>query len=361
MYILRNKPVFSRLQMIFSNSRKYLHIVRQKYLPQMISAIKKIYSVISVISTLTLFSAFFLFLIGKLGIETSGEDDLIMENIRSQVPDNLTITEIILQDIHGFGNDSVVVLAAQDDWEGDYPIANQMLIFDRVDNDILSQVYNLFGYGSSFKLSYMFSLQDESYDFNSQMNYGYSLDLLDVVELTGDLSKELVVMFMAIPSGSSGYYQIGIFSYSFETHSYFLLGTYPPASGYDLDSDQSRWSAPAPTVLHSKTANQYNYYDKDTLFELEFGTSDDNDFYIVSDTYPPLLVRTCMIWGSESHVEPHRHIISVFRPKYNHEAKELEWTVIFSKETTEYVRYCTEEFVIDFLKENNRYDIVKKL
>ena len=65
-----------------------------------------------------------------------------------------------------------------------------------------------------------------------------------------------------------------------------------------------------------------------------------------------------MIWDEKSHTEPHRHIISVFSPKYNQEKDELEWNVTFSKETTEYIHYCTEEFVIDFLRKNNRYDIV---
>jgi len=313
--------------------------------------IKKIYALISVISTLTIFSAVFLFMIGQAGLESSCDDDLIMCDVKKQIPDNLAITSITIQDIHGFNNDSLVVLAADDDGGSS---ANQLLIFDKVDNGILNQIYNFAGYGSNYKLSYMFSLVSEDDEYEP---FGYALELLDVVELTGDTSKELVVMFMAIPPGTSGYYQIGIFSYSFEKHEYYLVGTYPPVSEYELDQEVHYWSTPAPTVLHAENANQYNLYDKDERFELEYGTYDDNDFYIESDGNL-LLIRTQMIWGEESHPEPHRHIISVFDPRYNQEKDELEWNVVFSKETTEYTRYCTEDFVINFLKENNRYDIV---
>jgi len=323
--------------------------------PRLWKLTKKIYTVISVISTLTIFSAVILFAIGQMGLESSCDDDLIMRNIKKQIPDNLTITSITAQDIHGFGNNSLVVLAADTDAEDDSS-ANQLLVFDKVDNGVLNQIYNFAGYGSNYKLSYMFSLASADDEFKP---FGYALELLDVVELTGDTSKELVVMFMALPPGTSLYYQVGIFSYSFEKGAYYLVGTYPPASGYKLDQAENVYhrNTPAPTVLRSENASQYNLYDKNDRFELEYGTYDDNDFYIESNGRI-LLVRTQMIWGEESHPEPHRHIISVFNPQYNHEKNELEWNVIFSQETTDYTRYCTREFVIDFLKENNRYDII---
>lgn len=319
-----------------------------------LSVIKQIYSVISVISTLTIFTAFILFLIGKVGLASSSDDDLIMRDIKKQIPDNLMITSITPQDIHGFGNDSLIVLASEygRDVKGS---ANQLLVFDKVENDVLNRVYNLFGYGSNYKLTYTFSLASDSDD--SSYLLGYSLELLDIVELTGDTSKEIVVKFMSIPAGTSGYYQIGIFSYSFEKHDYYLVGTYPPVDGYQLDPERYFWNTPAPTVLHSETANQYNFYDPSERFALEYGTYDDNDFYLKHTDGSILLVRTQMIWG-ESHVEPHRHVISVFTPQYDREKDELEWNVIFSKETKEYTRYCTEEFVIEFLKENDRYDII---
>ena len=356
--MLKNKnDIKKKFTLIYRNHYNMLKIRIQKFISSVWKMTKKLYMIISVISTLTIFSAVLLFAVGQLGLESSCDDDLIMQNIKKQIPDNLEISSITTQDIHGFGNDSLVVLVANANTE-DGSSANQLLIFDKVDNGVLNQIYNFAGYGSNYKLSYMFSLTSEN--DSEYKPFGYALELLDVVELTGDTSKELVVMFMAIPPGTSGYYQIGIFSYSFEKQAYYLVGTYPPVGGYDLNQDNGihYWNIPAPTIFHTENNSQSNLYDNNERFELEYGTNDDNDFYIESNN-GLLLVRTQMIWGEESHVEPHRHIISVFDPIYNQEKDELEWNVIFSKETTEYARYCTEDFVIDFLKENERYDIVK--
>lgn len=335
-----------------------IHSLFSVFSPKIVSFLKNIYVLISVISTLTIFSAFILFLFGKMGIETSSDDDLIMRDIKNQISDNLTISSITTVDIHGFGNDSIIVLAADDymyDYsDGDGIVANQLFVFDKIGNEFLNNVYNLFGYGSSFKLSYKFSLESD----NPEIPYwGYSVKLLDVVELTGDLSKELVVMFRPEPAGTSGYYYIGVFSYSFESHSYYMLGTFPPAGQYKL-GNYYRGSEPVTTIFHNSNANCYNYYGDEVKFQLESGTSDDNDFFIENDYGTRYLVRTKMIWGpGEGHPSPHRHIISVFFPSYNSDNNELEWRVTFSEETSDHTRYCTEKFVIDFLQANDRYDI----
>lgn len=328
-----------------------------KMFSSIVRGIKGLYHIISVISTLSIFTAFLLFAIGKIGLEKSSDDDLIMQSIKKQVPENLEILDISVQDIHGFGNESLIVLATDLTFSNEDQLANQMLIFDKVENDVLNRIYNLFGYGSNYKLSYIFSLGDESEDFSA---FGYWMEILDVVELTNDMSKEIVVMFMQIPSGTSGYYQIGIFSYSFEMKKYYLVGTYPPVDGYELELDQNAyyWNIPAPTILRANDLKQYNYYNQNEVFQLEYGTYDDNDFYIENESGDVFLVRTQMIWGDESHVDPHRHIISVFIPRYDKENDELRWNVIFSKETKEYTTYCTKEFVLDFLKENGLLDIL---
>lgn len=334
---------------------KHINSKLDKYKHEVKSLISKIYKVLSVISTLTIFSALLLFCIGRLGLETSSDDDLIMRDIESQISDTLNITSITTTDIHGFGNNSIIVLAASDYIENDTSIANQLFIFDKIENNVLNQVYNLFGYGSSFKLSYSFSLMSDNPEYPY---WGYSVELLDIVELTGDLSKELVVMFRPEPSGTSGYYFIGVFSYSFENHSYYMIGTFPAAGKYELGSYYIGFE-PVITIFHNDDANQYNFLGREPKFKLENGTSDDNDFFIENDYGTVYLVRTKMIWGEgECHPSPHRHIVSVFTPHYNPEENELEWRVTFSKETNEYTPYCTEKFIIDFLRENDRYDII---
>lgn len=308
---------------------------------------------------MTIFSALILFCIGRLGIERTSDDDLIMRNINAQLSDTVKISSITTSDIHGFGNDSIIVLAeneyiGSENLGNDTITANQLFIFDKIENDLLNKSYNLFGYGSNYGLKYTFSLQS---DFSEFAYWGYSVKLLDMVELTGDTSKELIVKFEPIPSGTSGYYYIGVFSYSFETNSYYILGTFPAADKYELGA-YYRGSEPVTTVFHSRNASQYNSFGSEAKFQLEQGTADDNDFFIQNDYGTIFLVRTKMIWGEgEGHPSPHRHIVSVFYPNYNLENDELEWRVIFSEETDEYTPYCTENFVVDFLQANNRYDI----
>jgi len=307
---------------------------------------KTIYSIISIISTLAVFSAIILFFVGELGLENSSDDDLIMRDISKQIPNNLAIASISMLDIHGFGNDSIIVLADDGNFaqEG-RTIANQILIFDKVENDILNQIYHLFGYGSNHKLSYIFSLQ--SY-YDSEAELGYMLKLLDTVELTGDTSKELVVSFTSLPAGTSVSYEIGILSYSFQTQSYYMLGTYPSVA------ESTNMEEYIESNFHDEDPKHCNFYNKNERFNLDSGCSDDNDFFIDSRYGNPYLVRTKMIWGDkEGHADPHKHIISVFSSEYLSETDEIKWNLLFSKETTDYIPYCTKDYVFKFLREND--------
>ena len=74
--------------------------------------LKGIYSVISVFSTLTIFTSLVLFLVGRLGFNNICDDDLIMQQIKNQLPDNLTISDIYIENIHGLENESIIVLAS---------------------------------------------------------------------------------------------------------------------------------------------------------------------------------------------------------------------------------------------------------
>lgn len=305
------------------------------------SFIKTLYSIIDVLSTLTIFSALIFFIIGKTKLGNINDDDLTMHRIRSQLPDNLTISDIHLEDIHSLGNDSMIVLAVDDNMS---EIANQLLIFDKVDNNILNQVNNPFGYGSNYKLSYSFSLEDTV----ANPIYSYSLEIIDIIDLTGDLSKEIIVKFMPYPSGNGAYYQIGIFSYSYETHTYYLLGTYPRQELYDVDCISDSYIIS--TIFHKGTPLQNNYYDKKEIFELEYGSKYNNDFFVESKNHGTILIRTEQVWGKEGNSDPHKYTITLFEPIYDHQTNELYWNVLFSKESDAYMDYCSQEYVLQFLE-----------
>ena len=326
-----------------------------------VSVVRTCYVILSVLSSLTVLTAFILFAIGALGLVKESDDDLIMESIKRQIPEGLSVVSISTHDLHGFGNDSIIVLAddhkdAKVSLEGE--IANQLLIFDKVGNEILNKIYHLFGYGSGYKLSYMFSLKPDNRQ-DGFISLGYALNILDVVELTGDSAKELIVKFEEFPSGTSGYYQIGIFSYSFEQHRYYLLGTYPPAGLYELGNK----------LVYTKTVFQdlddqcsyHNVYDESQHFRLEYGCADDNDIFVRADTETIFLARAQMDWESGiSHVSPHRYIITLFRPVFDEDTHELIWRVIFSEETTEETAICTGTFIMEFLIKESHIPIVDR-
>lgn len=298
----------------------------------------EVYSIISVLSTLTIFSALVLFLIGKFMVRNICDDDLTMQKIQEQMPDNLSISSIYMEDIHGFGNESIIILAS--DSEVGNEIANQLLIFDKVDNDILNKINNLYGYGSNYKLSYSFSLE---YLDKKWSELGYLLEIVDIVDLTDDISKEIVVRFMPMDEwgsvgGNGGYYETGIFSYSYDKHTYYLLGTYP-----SYDDDRSPKSE----------SYERNYYNANEKFCLEQGLSKFYNEYFAKDDWSVVLVRTELIMGEgETYYDPHRYTISVFRPMYDTSKDELKWEVQFSKDTDDCISECSKDFVRVFLEEN---------
>lgn len=319
---------------------------------KIISILKRVYSVITVVTTLLAFLGVFLFLCGKLLLGDKCDDDLTMQRIKKQMPTNLTITDIYMEDIHGFGNESLIILASNLDVG--HNIANQLLIFDKIENNILNQIYNLFGYGSNYKCSYSFSLQnlDEKwlmsfYPQYKSLKLGYSLKIVDMLDLTGDMSKEIVVKFMPLDdcgsiAGNGGYYDTGIFSYSYEKNNYYLLGTYPP---YNDDR------------IPQKTTFDRNSYNKLEEFKLEGGLDKFyNEFFMKKNFSSDIvLVRTKVIWDykNESYTDPHRYNISVFEPTLNNKENILNWKEIFSKDTNKNRKDCSRGFVEEFLKRNN--------
>ena len=217
------------------------------------------------------------------------------------------------------------------------------MILDKVDNDILNKIVNLLGFGSNYKLSYSFSLE---YLDDEWSELGYMIEITDIIDLTSDTTKEIVVNFVPANefggmAGNGGYYETGIFSYSYDTHEYYLLGTYPP------------YERPVP---ERKESIQRNYYNKNETFELEAGLSKFYDECFAKTWFYTVLIRSEIIWDleNESYFDPHRKTISVFEPIYHADTDTLEWNKVFSSETDEYfdVNSNSNEYIENFLKEN---------
>ncbi|MCI8771342.1 MAG: hypothetical protein HFH73_09370 [Lachnospiraceae bacterium] len=317
---------------------------RKKFKHKMAKCIKNIYSIISVMATLTVFSALLLFLLGRSNLGKVCDDDLIMQRIKNQVPSNLQISDIKMEDIHGFGNESIIVLAV--DYK-DSEIANQLLIFDKIDNAILNQFNNILGFGSNYKLSYSFSMEglyDESIADNR-----YDLKIIDLIDMTGDFSKELVVDIMSYHPGSGLYSMIGIFSYSYKKHAYYLLGTYPKSELYDTD----KFFNPVSTDFRKGNPTYRNVYDKNETFNLEYSSKYQYDFFVESWLFGIILVRTRKVLEQVDDPDTWYYILNVFKPLYDSTEDELEWEVLISEKFIEKETFFSEKRIKKYLKENH--------
>ena len=320
--------------------------------------LKKVYSIISIISTLAVFGAIILFVIGRIGMVKMSDDDLIMNEIVSQMPDNLEINSIEQIDIHGLGNESIIVSASDKKYPNEDPVANQILIFDKIENNFLNQMYHFLGFGSKYKLSYRFSLSKVDNDNNA--SFGYYLNLLEAIELTGDNSKELIVEIMSIPAGTSACYEVAIISYSFTNHSYYVLGTYPEYND-KIKYNDSRTSISIIDNFHSDPLKECNYYDNNEKFNLTWCSHDNYYFhYVNKNLYNNYLVEARMIWESgESHVSPHRYSILIYSLGYDRERDEIDWYLNYCIESQEYLTGDAKEFVEKVLVDNNLDRIIK--
>ena len=335
------KNIMKNLGKLLINTKKIFSKIIKKVISFFLIIKIFIDIVVEVIEKSSVLAVFFLYIFGKILVGDLCDDDLTMNRIKEQLPSNLTISSIHREDLHGFGNESIIVLAADRDM-GE-KVANQLLILDKVDNDILNKIVNLLGFGSNYKLSYSFSLE---YLDDEWSKLGYMLEITDIIDLTNDTTKEIVVNFeptneLGGMAGNGGYYETGIFSYSYDTHEYYLLGTYPP------------YERPVPT---RKESIQRNYYNKNETFELKAGL---NKFYgecFAKTWLSTVLIRSEIIWDmvNESSVDPHRYTISVFKPIYHSDTGTLEWNEVFSSKTDEYFdgNSNLNEYIENFLKEN---------
>lgn len=94
----------------------------------------KLYNIISIIATLTIFSGLILFLYGRIVKSNQSDNDLIMKQIKKEIG-NDDIISLNTVDIHGFGNNSIIVTTSSN--QGINNDSNNLLILDVVNNEIL--------------------------------------------------------------------------------------------------------------------------------------------------------------------------------------------------------------------------------
>ncbi len=186
-------------------------IAEKRYLKKFF---KRVYNFTSVVSTFSVFFGVVLFFIGKITSNNQSDNDLIMQQVRNEVGD-ATITSIYVADIHGFGNDSIVVTASEEN------IINgqgELIILDSVNNKILSEMNDPLGLKSSYKTTFSQKLSAEG-----QGLIPYNVEFINV---DNSPAKELIVQYMVWGSTYYANYP-AIYRYSYESEEYELFGTLP--------------------------------------------------------------------------------------------------------------------------------------
>lgn len=317
------------------------------------SLLGQAYRVISVVSTLTVTFSLVLFIGGRIVRYNMTDDDLILDGIQNTLSDGYYIEKIYRADLHGLGSDSLIVIVRKETYSWDFdsdsmreaePLT-QLLFFDEINNGILQEIYNLFGFGSRYSLRYRFSLADDLFGPN------YFAEISDIIDLTEDGRPEIIVNFVLIDGGGSElFYRNGIFSYSILDRKYHLVGTYPPlelsAIGQIIrtpvvDDNNLSWAA-------------YNYYDQTEKFLLTDNTLRNNSF--LWDTGQEIyLIQTEYIWGAdEAHTDLHTHYIFIYKIISGWSSSDdIIWECCYSGEIPGKREYCTKEFLVHYITENN--------
>lgn len=328
--------------------------------------LKNIFSILNKISSLAIVGILMLYIIGVVFNISIVKDDIVYNDIKKQIPKNSFISEVVSADIHGLGNNSIIVLVSTDVSNDSNP--NELLIFDEVGNTFLKYFYRPFKIGSSYILKYRLSLESEE-----EIKYGpTSIEDIELVDLTGDQVKEIVTYWQSF-GASDGLETPCIISW--QKGEYKLLGSFPP--GYDdyLSSKEpleknivvSEGDYKPYKVKQTEDSREYltngehilpkkhNYYNRDQeIYVSQLMISFDREFYDVNDDGNKELIIYSWKWeSSEARRSAHYYRIDVYTPGGLTENNRFDWNLDFSISTPEKVRN------VDYLKKfllKNYYD-----
>lgn len=303
--------------------------------------LRRTYNVISVLSTLTVFSGLLLFLYGNIVKSNQSDNDLIMKQIKKEVQ-NDSIVSLNIADIHGFGNNSIIVTTCNELSEKNNN--NNLLILDSIDNEILRGMNDLLGTKSSYKVTFSYSLLSEDIWFIPETEY--------VLDILGDSTKEIIVKYYVLGStyGANG---TAIFTYSYEDEEYKIIGTYPQNEkmelyNYDEYGKVTGWTAQRIETIFDKEINNIkdgiNCYDNNQQFNLNHGSWYGQEYWIDSTTFGRLLVTVNVDKYNEKTT-----YINIYETLYEKENDKLSWNLLFS------------DYVDDFPDNYTKDDLVKAL
>lgn len=256
------------------------------------------------------------------------DNDLIMKQIYKET-ENDEIISISVADIHGFGNDSIIVTTSNAklvtyEEEGN----NNLLILDITENEILHSMDDLLGLKSSYKTTFSYTMWGEDVKLVPKTEY--------VLDIIGDSTKEIIVKYY-IEGSTYGANGTAIFRYSYEDSEYQLIGTYPYSAKIDLhtyDNDGNFWgwgTQIIETDYQNETFEKNNVircYDGTKEFNLNHSSWNGREYWLKSSIYGYVLATVNIDYNWDN---PYPSYINIYETMYDEKNDILRWNLIFSE------------------------------
>lgn len=263
--------------------------------------------------------------------DNRSDNDLIKQQIEKNIGKG-KITSIMQEDIHGFGNNSIIVTVGNKE-SLSQDIQNKIIIMDTVQNEILHNINDPFGLQSPYKVTFSYVLnnkiRNERVDLHPQID-----SIIDIIG-ESDLTKEIIVKygFFGVKKGYNINY-IAIFRYSYEKTRYEIIGTYPVCEKLNLktypdENNKEEYTMTVQTVhtdfnKQDKSENSLLCYDADRQFNLtELSSYSYRDFWVDTQHYGRILVL------AKVDMEKKTALVNCYYPLY--EEDELAWNAIYSE------------------------------
>lgn len=343
--------------------------------------LKGINIVIQQLSGYTIIISLVLYSVGHISGMRITTDDMIWDDIKGQIPENAQILEAFSSDLHGYGNNSIIIAIGdkkRTDLGQESQVPNEVLILDNVESDFLKYFYRLFKIGSSYIVKYRFPLDEEKVH--------WSKIKLESIDLTGDKVKDLII-YRITEGGSAGSIYANIISW--QNGQYTRVGIFPPLNldsphvslrpipNISLPSSINVDKPPLPSSILDNNRNDQpsSLGSSENLSSITLGSkvfenqkkyfearqrseAPQTDGYHLSlrtkfididnDGHDELVVYRPIIGKDESNADNHIHRIEVYKPYMKENI--LLWDLIFCKTTP--LRSNKQKYLDDFLLEN---------
>lgn len=289
--------------------------------------LEKLSDKMSVVSTLAIVFGLIIYIYGHVVTNNQSDNDLIMNQINDAVGGE-EIAAINVVDIHGFGNNSIIVTTSNVDMVSyGEEHSNNLVILDITENEVLHKMEDLLGLKSSYKTTFSYTILSDDIRFYPITEY--------VLDIIGDSTKEVIVKYYVYGS-TYGANSTAIFKYSYTDSEYKLIGTYPESKKvnlyeYDNDGNYNGWRAQQiETDFNSDLINENSMikcHDKnDNNFNLNHGTWNGREYWVKSSIYGYVLA-TVNIDDNENNPA----YVNIYQPIYDSRNENLLWNLIYSE------------------------------